>query len=650
MKNISRMLRKFTPVVLLLMIAPFAFAQTIPEKMQQGLTRMQSGDLEGALSLFEEIIRENPDHGPARMMRARINIEMGDLQTAQADLEVAIRSNIRRFDLAWQLQGKIALLQHDYEKADQCFLHALENTADYPPAVLGRARVALFRKNPEEAVRLLQNSSDPESKLLLGETLLFLNRTEEARKYLESVERGKRLLLTLDAGTPSTGELTEVENDLACGFISARKGNLEQEKRCFEIAYDMDDQNPVPLLYLKNAPVDSVFPQTLVAGRLIQATENLKQKKWEEAASQAREILKHRPKHVPARLVLIEAAENAGNYWEALPEYRLLVDWLPEDTTIQSRLAILARDMNAYDLAGFAAENALRIRPKDGSLHYLMASILKSQGKTDAAIESCKMATRLGFEEAPVYVTLGNLYYEKMDLSASITAFAKAVQFDPGSAEEIASFALSALTTTDYETLRKILIEHSQAHPDNPNTLYTLGAMYLSEEKYEEAIQCFDRLEKVGSARSEMYYNLTLAYSRAGRTEDGKAAMSRFEQAKETERADWLKHNQAYRIRQQAREAAGEGNHQKAVLLYSKLRQEGTAELEDLLELSKSYLALKNYAALYDTAETILKISPYDVSAIEYLVQAASALGKTEVADLNKQRLELLKPSNWKRK
>ena len=84
-------MKSFIVPAIVLSLSIFSYpaaAQTVSEEMRQGLARMQSGDLEGALALFDQVIGANPEHGPARMMRAQINIELGDLQIS-SDAEFA---------------------------------------------------------------------------------------------------------------------------------------------------------------------------------------------------------------------------------------------------------------------------------------------------------------------------------------------------------------------------------------------------------------------------------------------------------------------------------------------------------------------------------------------------------------------------------
>ena len=104
---------------------------------------------------------------------------------------------------------------------------------------------------------------------------------------------------------------------------------------------------------------------------------------------------------------------------------------LPDVPAILLRFALLARDIEANAAAECAIQKALSIKPDDGSLYYIQATILKQEEKVDAALAACQKAIELGFQEAPVYVTLGNLFYEKMEIPGSIDAFQTAIKKIP---------------------------------------------------------------------------------------------------------------------------------------------------------------------------------------------------------------------------
>ncbi|MCI0446543.1 tetratricopeptide repeat protein, partial [bacterium] len=447
----------------------FVLLQT-QEKMQQGLKLLSTGDVDSAAALFQEIIQENPQHGPARLMLGQIALERGDIQQAQQHLEIAVVSNPHRIQLAWHLLGRVYLFQKQYQKALDAFDQSLKESPDFQPALLERARAKIFLNQIDSAIEDLEKISDPEAELLLGEVLLYQGKSEQASEHFQNIAEKE----------PAAKLFLEPENKLKV-LLGENLGSADAylavairlyAPALFFIAYHIDDQNPVIALFLQKAgqklPNFSLVKPG-VTHTLLAASNALKEDP-QQAESLAQKISTDRAMHIPALLIQIESAEKQNDYWNALANYKVIMQSLPDVPAILLRFALIARDIEANAAAECAIQKALSIKSDDGSLHYIQATILKQEEKVDAALAACQKAIDLGFQEAPVYVTLGNLYYQKMEISRSIDAFQTAIEKDPGSAENIASFALSALTTSDSAKLTGILEKHVETHPENINT------------------------------------------------------------------------------------------------------------------------------------------------------------------------------------
>jgi tetratricopeptide (TPR) repeat protein len=615
---------------------------SVTDQMRQGLQLFQAGDAEGAAALFQEIITQEPNHGPARLMLGQIELERGEVQQAQEHLQIAVASKPQRIHLAWHLLGKAQLLQHQYEPARQSFENSLKEAPNFIPAALWRARANLFLNQIETAINELQNLNDPEAKLLLGEILLYQNNKEKAQQIFSGMNEPVAKLF-LKASEKDLENLLGENLGLADAYLAAAIQFKSNEM--LQVAYQIDDQNPVTRLFLqrsgKNIPNFSLFRPRLIQTMAV-ASQALNEKRFDEAETLAKKILADRPMHVPALLIQIESAEKQGKNWEALEAYKKITQWLPDVPAISTRLAILARNVQANEAAECAIRKAIASKPEDASLHYILSTILKQQEKTDEAIAECKRAIEMGFQEAAAYVNLGNLYYEKMDIAKSIETLESAIQKDPEAAEDIAGFALSVLTASDSIQLREILEKYAEDHPENINTLYSLGVLYLNQNQFDKAKDYFVKVQKLAPKNSQVYYNLGLIYTREGNEAEAKKAMSRFEELKANEREEWLKMNQAFRTRQEAEGAIQKGDYKKAIELYTKIDLQGIAEKEDLLALGELQIKTEEIQHAASTFEKTLQKWPYEVKAIKGRLETATQLKNSEDMDLYRNQLELL--------
>jgi tetratricopeptide (TPR) repeat protein len=641
-------------------------AQTIPEKIQQGMSLLNAGKIEEARNVLSQVIQENPKNGAARFLLGQIAIERSQWSEAEEHLKIAVDANPRRPHLVWHLFGKLHLLQHRHSEARQAFDESLRQAPDFVPALIGRARSALFLKDTTAALADLQRASSLQSEetvLLFTESLIYLKRDAEASNALTSfpfkepeMEAISKILLDLiQANEPSLRKyaaqhLGQDTGYFALGVMELRKNNKEPAASLFQTAFHLNDQNPVTYLFLKDAvPEWNVsglkLPQLEVAKKVASAEMALKDGQTDAARAVAEQILSERPMHIQAALIMIEVAERDKNYWEAFARYQKLLESIPAFPILDSRFALVAHKMEAHDLAQCYIRRAIESEPAGGYYHYIYAMILKSQQNLDRALEEAEKSIALGFDQAAVYVTLGDIYYEKMEISKSIASLAKAIERDPRAAEKIASFALSALTTEDHSALQEILEKHAQANPENMETLYGLAMMHSNENDLPRAKEYFTALEKLAPNQSEVYYNLALVNFRLGLQDQGERAMARFQELKQKEQAEWLRQNGAHRLRIEAADAMQSGNAAESIRVYRQLASAHLAKAEDWIGLGKAYLEAGKPGEALDSFERALEQFPYNREALAGAAKAANATGKKDVAALNESRLKMLTAS-----
>ncbi|HSE41915.1 MAG TPA: tetratricopeptide repeat protein, partial [Acidobacteriota bacterium] len=324
--------------------------------MQEGLRLFNSGNVEDAAAIFLEIVKQEPNHGPAQLMLGQIAFERGEVQQAQEHLKAAVAAHPQRIQLAWQLLGKTYLLQHQYEQARESFEQALKEAPNFSPAILSRARASLFLNQIQPAIEDLQKVDEREAKILLAEVFLLQNNKEKAEQIFAAMNEDVsaqlfQLALKTDAVSEKQFKILIGENlGLAeTYFAAALHFNSDY---LMQIAYAVDDQNPAAQLFLQRlkATVPKFNLSRLrIIKMMLAASEALNEKKFEESERLSMEIQKDRPLHIPAVLVNIEAAEKQNKSWDALALYKRITKPLSDTPAISTRLALLARDMQANE-------------------------------------------------------------------------------------------------------------------------------------------------------------------------------------------------------------------------------------------------------------------------------------------------------------
>ncbi|MGH9333259.1 MAG: tetratricopeptide repeat protein, partial [Vicinamibacteria bacterium] len=330
-------------------------------------------------------------------------LAIGKLDEAEAHLEAALAGNPPRvFEVHYAL-GRLHLMKRDYPRALESFDACLARAPRFAPALVNRARASFFLGDLERGL------AD------LGAAQALPEPPPEAAALETDVEtyRGPREI-------PETQDLSSARDYLHRGAYYLSRGETEKALRALRVAQSIDDQNPISFLLLKKlgeAP-PPFYPE--LSSDFALAREAYQRGDFDRASAGARSILERRPLFVPARLMLLEAAEREKRFVDALVEYEKLLLELPETAELYARSARIAYTAEAYELAECHAARALELDPDDAALFFLLAEAELGAGKAEEAIATCERAIESGIVTAPIYFTLGNALHTRMEIAASI--------------------------------------------------------------------------------------------------------------------------------------------------------------------------------------------------------------------------------------
>ncbi len=640
------------------------------EAIARARALLRAGDPQAAESLLRPLVEADPRNGAARLLLGRIALERGELEAAREELEIAATSAPPQPFLAWHLLGRVQLLLGEPAAAGASWSRALDLAPRFAPALLGRARAALRLEAPERAAADLERARSlrgplPEATLLLAELRLFQGRFADAAILLRELapetatpEAGRAaglLLLAARGGQEAADELRRLLAEdlhlarglLAFGVARLRAGPPEAAISAFRAALEMDDDDPVPWLFLRRLVGDGALasypaPFPDLAAQLAAARRLQEQRQDSRARELVLAVLERRPYHAAAQLLLTLDAERQEDPWAALAGYRRLLEWLPRLPGLEARAARVARSMGALELAGCLAERALEALPEDPALHYLLAVVRSDAGQHAAAAAGCRRALALGLEEPPVYLTLGLAELESMRIPESVAAFSRALELDPATSRAIPRLALASLGAAELKTLRALMEAGLGTAAEDADTLANLAALSLRDNDLDAARGWFERLAALSPDDPQAWYNLGLIHLRQGERQRGEAALDRFRRLKTAEDEQWLAHNRAHALRLEARDAVAGGDPEKALAIYGDLAAAGTADVEDYLNAGQLCLEIGDPPRARGWFDRVLAGNPYQPQALAGLAAAAEALGRTEEARQARDRLALL--------
>jgi tetratricopeptide (TPR) repeat protein len=186
---------------------------------------------------------------------------------------------------------------------------------------------------------------------ILSGILLFMGDTAdkvrqgELDRALEDLGMAAKLPATADEASLLTAQVLIYlpAAYLALGVFYLQKGDAERAEPPLRIALEMAENPSMAMLFLE---------------RLDDKARSYIPDPRQEKSGTAAELLSQRPYFVPARLRLIDNAEDRDDHWQAMRHYRQLLHWLPGLPVFLARRAQLAHTMGASILAEQSSRSA----------------------------------------------------------------------------------------------------------------------------------------------------------------------------------------------------------------------------------------------------------------------------------------------------
>lgn len=625
-----------------------------------------TGALEAARAEVEAVLASDPGDGEANLLMARIALGLGDLDTAERHVALSRAGTQRERFMAPQTEGMVRLYRRDFAGAVESFSDALQRAPRYGPAFLGRAQARAFLGDLQAALEDLDaagqaSQPQPAARLLLGELLLVQGRLGEGMQVLRSLAEAPAeiggiagenagLYVNSFTGDPVTTEerarrwVERFPNRAAShfwhGLVKLSRGEVDEAIRRFHVALAVDELHAPSYLALRAA----IAPERLTVAELVGPPlsgiehtmtglrEALANGDFDVAEQGAYAVLEARPLFVPARVLLVDVQRGRQDLVGVLAATVDLLFLVPEMPSLRAQRAAIARDLGAFELAEQDARAAIVLAPSDGTLEYLLATVLAAAGRPDEAVAACRAAIADGYDSAALQVTLGNAYRELQQLPEAVAALERAVELDPSSAEQVATFALAAMAGADADRLQALLEPWVAEHPDATNSAYALGMLYQRSGQLQRAVELLAAVAEQRPQDAQVQYNLSLVYRRLGNEEQAAAHTARFTELKAVEQEEFDRSNAAYRLRNEATAALTAGDAAGALSAVRRLLDMPGSEPPDRALLARALAVSGDQAAAAVAWAGYLQLVPHDAAALCDAAATVLTLGDADRA------------------
>jgi tetratricopeptide (TPR) repeat protein len=249
-----------------------------------------------------------------------------------------------------------------------------------------------------------------------------------------------------------------------------------------------------------------------------------------------------------------------GRVTEALPYLEKGVGMAAGDTRAHRELAKAYISLSRLMDARTQLEKAVELAPQEAATHFLLAQVYRKQGLADRArAEEQKYTELSGSHSAPEnplaearsllelgkpgeaekvvrrylevhrnsadgHYLLGYILFRLQKAEESLAAYTEGAKYRRPSAYDLEVVGADYVLLGDYASADKWFSKSVEWEPGNRQALYYLGRAKYNENRFEEAIDVFQRCLKLDPKDVKAEDNLGLSYQGLGKNEEAAAA------------------------------------------------------------------------------------------------------------------------------
>ncbi len=480
------------------------------DELRLALEHHQRGDLHQAVTIYQQILAQNPQHADAMQLLGVAALQLGQAEKAHQLIQQAIALNPGVATYHCNL-GEVCRALGRWSEAEHCFREALQLQPDYAEA--------------------LNN---------LGLALSAQNRHLEAADYL------RRALELLP-------NLAQAHNNL--GVILKELEEIDQAKDCFRRALELDERyvdahcNLSQLLLESQEETEALThaqramelnPNNAVAHNVLgNVLREIGQR--EEATQHYREAVRLNPNLVMAYCNLAETLVELGQYRGALTFYQqgLAVD--AKSVRILCGLATLHRLQENYEESHRLLQQALQIDSTALAVYNALGQLHLEEDRHEEAIACFEQGLNLSPTTARTRCHLGFAHAERGEESAALSCFEQVIRDAPDQSDGYVGLALLLKERFPEETLAAALqlLSSERLSPNAEATLRFALADVLDAQ---------DRLSSAGDQLKRANQIVLQHRKNQGRIYDPTAHEQFLDQMIETFDADFFERCKAWGI------------------------------------------------------------------------------------------------------
>jgi putative PEP-CTERM system TPR-repeat lipoprotein len=382
-------------------------------RIERAQDHFAKGNYAPAITELKGALQEEPDNAVARTELARVSFWVGDLDTADKEVDRALKAGADPAQVR-PLQYQILLERNDRERlqslmaTDTSLVPVRRSVLEARLAVLDKdfeaARAALNAaltaapKDPEalvESARLAASEGKPEAALKLPDELK------------DSPEYYAKALYLRGAVQTGSGMYREARDTLKMAHDAAKVLRSPEQLTIAAAQTEVDIAlNDAPAAQRSLAGVDALARGSPLA-HFLRARIALVKGDFESVVAECQRALALAPRHVQSQLLLASALQSLGSLEQAENTLTQLLASDPDNLAARKLLAQVYLGRNEPDEARKvlgAAETA------DADTDWLLGAALLQSGSTESAVEHLERGVAANPRDAARRIELASIY------------------------------------------------------------------------------------------------------------------------------------------------------------------------------------------------------------------------------------------------
>jgi tetratricopeptide (TPR) repeat protein len=359
----------------------------------------------------------------------------------------------------------------------------------------------------------------------------------QKKKQQEQAQAQKQTAPPLDRGQYFADNPKGSDSDFyfKSGEAYLKRGQAQEALAEFQKTVEVNPYHRQALLYLARAAAEQASDTQLLAlfnhVRKVDpnnaeifnvvAEHYLRRGQLDQAENKLLSALKRDPNSVAARLNLAAVHQRRGDYSQAIQELEKAREKQPHHPNVLAQLAQCYWQVGNRDKAKQLMDLGLRLYPKSLDVHLAIADHYRLNGDPDRALALYRKAQTLAPNVHPILLAMAGTHVMKKDFSSALTCLLTIKEEQKGRVSPAVYQLLSEVYMKKGEPAQAEaeLKEGMEKHPRDLGLRLKLGQVYLTQKKFDDALEQFEKIREVKPESSDALNHLALAHRLAGQND-----------------------------------------------------------------------------------------------------------------------------------